>query len=478
MLGIDIGTTAVKVVAFTSDGTPVAEHTTRYPISRLRPGWAEQDPMDWLHGCEAGIQAIVSSLPVGALWTIGLVGQVNTHVFTDDQLRPLAPAIVWQDQRCAEIARELDARFTGEDKIRIFGTPVTLDASFVAARAEWFARMEAAKWAETRWVMGPKDFVAAKLTGRVATDRLANVGVAGADGYYAEALALVDGLAGKLPEILEPEVILGRVGSAGLVVGTMDAFGAVFGTRTTEPGRGMICCGTSLVVAGASAQSLPSRGAVTFPPRRGLYIHAGPTQAGGDAVQWWSQVSGLSIEEVFRSAAHGKPGVIFTPYLQGERAPLWDSDVRASFFGLSSTTSTADMSWAVLHGVAMSARHVLETVEAACGLALPSLTFSGGGARSELWVQLHADVLNRPIERLRVSDSAVLGAAILGAVGAGIHPDAESAAECMVKVEKVLIPSPNAELCHALYEGYRSSYEALAGLHATLAAWRGSSAVR
>lgn len=472
MVGVDIGTTAVKVAAFTTDGTPVVGHTTRYPISRLRPGWAEQDPMDWLHGCEAGIQAVVSSLPAGALWTIGVVGQVNTHVFTDDQLRPLAPAIVWQDQRCAEIARELDARFTVEDKVRIFGAPVSLDASFVAARAEWFARMESAKWAETRWVMGPKDFVAAKLTGRVATDRLANVGVAGADGYHAEALALVDGLAGKLPEILEPEVILGRVGPAGLVVGTMDAFGAVFGTRTTEPGRGMICCGTSLVVAGASAQSLPSRGAITFPPRRGLYVHAGPTQAGGDAVQWWSQVSGLSIEEVFRSAAHGKPGVIFTPHLQGERAPLWDSDVRASFLGLSSTTSTADMSWAVLHGVAMSGRHVLEAVEAACGLVLPSLTFSGGGARSELWVQLHADVLNRPIERLRVSDSAVLGAAILGAVGAGIHPDAESAAACTVKVEKVLMPSPNAELCDALYEGYRSSYEALNGLHATLAAWR------
>lgn len=473
MLGIDIGTTSVKVAAFTIDGTPVSAHTTRYPTSRPRPGWAEQDPMDWLRGCEAGIRAVVSCLPPGALWAIGLVGQVNTHVFTDDQLRPLAPAIVWQDQRCADIARELDARFTEEDKIRIWGAPVTLDASFVAARAEWFARTEPSQWAKTRWVMGPKDFVAAKLTGRVATDRLASVGVAGTDGYYAEALALVDGLADKLPDILESEFILGRVDSADLVVGTMDAFGAVFGTRTTESGRGMVCCGTSLVVAGASAQAFPSREVVTFPPRRSLYIHAGPTQAGGDAVQWWSRIAGLSVEEVFRSAAHGKPGVIFAPHLQGERAPLWDSDVRASFLGMSATTSTADMSLAVLHGVAMSGRHVLEAVEAACGFTLPSLTFSGGGARSDLWAQLHADVLNRPIERLRVLDSAVLGAAILGAVGAGVHPDVESAAASVVKVERVLLPSSTAELCHVLYEAYRSSYDALTGLHAKLAAWRG-----
>ena len=428
--------------------------------------------MDWLRGCEAGIDAVVSNLQSGSVRAIGLVGQVNTHVFTDDQVQPLAPAVIWQDQRCAEIARELDARFTDEEKVRIWGAPITLDASFVAARAEWFARIDPGTWAKTRWVMGPKDFVAARLTGRVATDMLASVGVAGTNGYYAPALDLVDGLAEKLPYLFPPEFILGRVGTADLVVGTMDAFGAVFGTRTTEEGRGMICCGTSLVVAGASTQSLPSHGVVTFPPRGDLYVHAGPTQAGGDAVQWWSQASGMSIEEVFSSAARGVPGVVFTPHLQGERAPLWDSNVRASFLGLSSTTTSADLSWAVLHGVTMSGRHVLEAVERACGFTLPSLTFSGGGARSELWAQLNADVLNRPIERLRVLDSGVLGAAMLGAVGAGVYPNAESAAAAIVKTDRVFLPSSKAELYDPLYEAYRSSYEALAGVHGILAAWR------
>lgn len=474
LLGIDVGTTAVKVAVFTVDGEPVAAHTTPYPISRPRPGWAEQDPLDWWRGCVAGMEAVLADVPAESVRAIGLTGQVNTHVFTDAQLRPLAPAIIWQDQRCADIAAELDARFSPEDKSRIWGHPVTLDASFVAARAEWFARTHPSAWADTRWVMGPKDFIAAKLTGRVASDLLSGVRVAGAQGYIPEAVALVDGLAARLPEIVGPATSLGQSDGAEVVVGTMDAYSAVLGTRTTEPGRGMISCGTSLVVAGASEQAHPAPGIVTFPPRHGLYVHAGPTQAGGDAVRWWSQVSGLSIEDVFTSAAAGTPGIVFTPYLSGERAPLWDPDLRASFFGLSSTTSTADMSLAVLQGVAMSARHVLEGVETACGNPVPAVTFSGGGARSPLWAQLHADILNRPIETTRVRDSAVLGAALLGAVGAKIYPDIESAATATVRVDRRFAPSNQAERLNPLYRIYRSTHTALSGLHTDLTAWRES----
>lgn len=480
MLGIDVGTTAVKVAVFTMDGQPVAAHTEAYPISRPRPGWAEQDPLDWWRGCATGMDAVLSGVPTGAVRSVGIVSQVNTHVFVDERLRPLAPAIIWQDQRCADIAREFDARFTSEEKIRIWGGPIALDASFVGARAEWFAREEPSKWARTRWVLSPKDFVLAKLTGRVATDQLSGVRVAGANGYLPEAVQLVDGLAGRLPEILAPEEPAGSVTIAGLasvqaVVGTMDAFGAVFGARTTEPGRGMVSCGTSLVVAGASRNSVPTAGIVTFPPRKGLFVHAGPTQAAGDAVRWWSTVAGLTIDEVFASAAAGSPGLIFTPYLMGERAPLWDAEVRASFLGLSSDTTQADLSLAVLHGVAMSGRHVLGVVEHACGFPsarLPSVTFSGGGARSDLWAQIHADVLRRPVERLRVRDSAIFGAALLGAVGIGAYPDIETAAATTVAVERIFTPSPDADRLEHLYEAYRTSHTALEDIHGQLTAWR------
>ncbi|MDA3630548.1 FGGY family carbohydrate kinase [Saccharopolyspora sp. WRP15-2] len=475
MLGVDVGTTAVKVAVFELGGNLVATHTAAYPIHRPRPGWAEQDPMDWWRGCTEGIQAVLAGLDADAVRSVGVVSQVNTHVFVDDQLRPLAPAIIWQDQRCAEVARDLDARLTSADKTRIWGGPIVLDASFVGSRAEWFARTEPELWARTRWVLSPKDFVIAKLTGRLATDQLSAVRVAGPTGYLREAVELVDGLAGKLPEIAGPEVVLGsapELGGAEVVVGTMDAYSAVFGTRTTESGRGMVSCGTSLVVAGASAESVPVPEVVTFPPKDGLFVHAGPTQAAGDALRWWCQASGLSIDEVLRSAGAGAPGVIFTPHLMGERAPLWDSEVRGSFFGLSSATSQADLCRAVLQGVAMSARHVLDPVERACGFALPSLAFSGGGARSDLWTQIHADVLQRPIERLRVHDSAVLGAALLGAVGTGSYPDIATAAAATVAVDRVFTPAADADRLNPLFEAYRESHDALRGIHARLADWR------
>ncbi|GAA3439802.1 FGGY-family carbohydrate kinase [Kutzneria kofuensis] len=459
MLGIDVGTTAVKVAAFGLGGEPLAAHTVGYPIHRPRPGWAEQDANDWWRGVQEGLKAVGP----GTVRAAGIVSQVNTHVLVDEELNPLTPAIIWQDQRCAAIAHEIDARFTAADKTRVWGGPIVLDASFVGARAEWFARNVPDAWGRARWIMSPKDFIGAKLTGRIATDLLSGVRIANEGGYIPEAAAVTDGLWERLPEILPPEAVLGPVTGldAELVVGTMDAFGAVFGAATTRPGRGMISCGTSLVVAGASTENVPTAGIVTFPPRTGLYVHAGPTQAAGDAVRWWSRTTGLSIPEVFADAADGRSHVIFTPYLAGERAPLWDSTLRASFLNVSSATTRADLSRAVLEGVAMSGRHVLEAVEKACDTPLKALAFCGGGARSDLWAQIHADVLQRPVHQLRVHDSAALGAALLGAVGAGIYPDAETAAEATVEVKRTFEPVTSNEL----YEVYVETHQALRAVH-------------
>ncbi|MFI7611534.1 FGGY-family carbohydrate kinase [Nonomuraea terrae] len=486
ILGIDVGTTAVKTALFTAGGALLRAHTVGHATARPRPGYAEQDPGDWWDGCLRGIAAVLDGVPGGDVRSVGLVSQVNTHVFADDQLRPLAPAITWQDQRCAAVARELDGRFTAEDKTRIWGGPITLDASRLVCRAAWFARRHPELWARTRWVLSPKDWVNARLTGTVSSDGLSSVGLVDGSGdrYAPEAIALVDGLAERLPPLAAPASPLGPVTAQGLgrvpaVTGTMDAFGTVFGSGTTEPGRALLSCGTSLIVAGASRHSLPNRGVVTFPRTDGLYVHAAPTQAGGDALSWWSRARSLSVPEVLDAAASAPPGasgVVFTPHLLGERAPLWDSAVRGAFLGLGAETTDAHLSRAVLEGVAMSGRQALAAVEAACGAPLDTVTLSGGGSRSDLWAQIFADVLRRPVARLTARDNgAVLGAALLGAVGAGLHPDITTATRAAVLVDRVFDPDPaRADLLDPLYDVYTSSYEALRDVHARLDAWRGA----
>ena len=487
VIGVDIGTTSVKVAAFTAQGQLIRAHRIGIAVSRPREGWAEQDPLDWWHGCVRGIEAVLCAVPgAGAqIRSIGIVGQVNTHVFVDENLRPLAPAILWQDQRCRDIAREQEAGFTVADKIRAWGRPVTFDASFAPARAGWFAREQPDKWRRTRWMLSPKDFVVAKLTGKIATDQMSAVRLRDPGGrrYIPEAVGLVAGMAERLPPIHEPTTALGKatdatvtLGAATVPVGTTDSVGDIVGSGSAASGRAMVSCGTSLVVAGASTGPAARNSRVlSLPPLWGAHVHAGPTQAAGDALRWWSQVRGESIESVLREAQRvqaGCSGVVFTPHLMGQRAPLWDSSVRGSFLGLSAATSGAEMSRAVLEGVAMSARQVLDAVESAIGGEFDSLAFVGGGARSDLWAQIHADVLGRPLRRMEVSDAASFGAALLGAVSAGVYPDIETATAA-VHVERVFTPHEKASRrLQPLYAVYQAVYGALGDAHKQLADWR------
>ncbi|MCI2419518.1 FGGY-family carbohydrate kinase [Saccharopolyspora sp. K220] len=484
IIGVDVGTTSVKVAAFSPQGQLIRVERTGIAVSRPRSGWAEQDALDWWRGCVRGIEAVISDLPGVQVRSIGVVGQVNTHLFVDEHLQPLAPAILWQDQRCREIAIEQDAGFTVDEKIRAWGRPMTFDASFAPARAAWFDRNQPEKWQRTRWMLGPKDFVVAKLTGKIATDQLSVVRLTNRDGnsYVPQAVGLVDGLADRLPPIHDLTAPLGEVtdttvttGAATVSAGATDSVGDIVGSGSAVPGRAMVSCGTSLVVAGVSSGPAQSSRILSLPPLWGAHVHAGPTRAAGDALRWWSQVRGDSIEAVLREAQHveaGSSGVVFTPHLMGQRAPLWDSEVRGSFLGLSSATSGAEMSRAVLEGVAMSARQVLDAVESAVGWEFDSLAFVGGGARSDLWAQIHADVLGRPIRRLRVSDAAGFGAALLGAVSAGVYPDIETATTA-VRVERVFTPHETAHSrLQPLYAVYQEVYRALEEAHRQLADWR------
>jgi xylulokinase len=486
LVGVDVGTTKAKGAAFDLGGRVLAAAQAPYPTHRPRPGWAEQDPDDWWRAALQVLGELRAATGLGGVRAIGVCSQVNTHVFVDRDGRALAPAVTWQDQRCADVAARLDAGLSAPDREAIWGGPFTIDASYLPARAAWLAEARPDAWERTAWVLSPKDHVNLRLTGVAASDPISSIGLAGADGAYLPGLErLVPGLGERLPPLRGFAAPLGAVtaAEAGLpdgcvaAVGTMDAWGNVYGSGLTRAGRGLEVAGTSEIVGVLAAGGPGAPGVVSFPPVDGLRLHAGPTQAGGDALRWLADAHDRPPAAVLADAAAAPPGaggLVFLPHLAGERAPLWNAAARGAWAGLSLDHDRRHLARAVLEGVACSARHLLEAVTAAAGVAVPGLILSGGAAASDLWCQIKADVLGLPLHRTRVLDTGVLGAALMGGVAAGLLPDLRTAADALVHHERTFEPDPARRAAYdELYAIYRDLQAASAPGWDALAAWRG-----
>jgi xylulokinase len=469
LVGFDVGTTAAKGGAFDLDGNLLAIAERSYRIERPRPGWAEQDPEEWWRAMLGVLDELRRDVDVGRTAGIGVCSQVNTHVFVDADGAPLGPAIVWQDQRCASISTELG-----------------VDASFLLARAAWFREHRPDEWPCVRWILSPKDYLNLRLCGEVATDAISPIGLVGSDlSYDEEVFGLVPDARELMPPIRHFADALGTAAEARLprdavvAVATMDAWGNVFGSGLTEAGDAMEVAGTSEIIGVMSEQARATAGVVTFHPIDGLYLHAGPTQSGGDALRWFRECHGITLDAALAAAGEAQPGsggLVFTPYLLGERAPLWDADARGAFFGIGAEHRFADFARAVLEGVAFSARHLLDAIEDAAACKPDALNSSGGGARSDLWCQIKADVLGRPIRRLRVLHSGVLGAALLAGRAAGVFPSLRDAAKRVVRVGAVFEPDVRTTGTYErTYALYRELYPALKPAYATLSGLRASS---
>jgi xylulokinase len=477
LLGVDVGTTTAKAGVFEVDGRLLALADSAYGIDRRQPDWAEQDPRTWWQAFVDLVEALAADVDVARIRAVGICSQVNTHVFVGADGAELAPAIVWQDQRAADEGAALTAELADSNE--------RIDASALVARAAWMQRYRSDVWEATRWILSPKDYLNLRLTGEAATDLISPIGLVGADYRYDDHIVdLVPGLGERLPPLRHFTDALAHVhrnesrlrSEAVVVVATMDAWGNLYGSGVVEPGQAMEVAGTSEILAVLSQHAEFSDGVVTFPPLAGAYLHAGPTQAGGDALRWFADAHALELERVLACAATAPPGslgLVFLPYLAGERAPLWDAEARGVFFGLSSDHSLAHEARAVLEGVAFSARHLLETLEEAAVVHVEALASSGGGARSDLWCQIKADVLDREIRRLRVLDSGVLGAALMAAAGTGLVGDLQDAAAAAVEVADVFRPTPDrVPRYDHLYGVYRGLYPALQPAYRELSRFR------
>jgi xylulokinase len=447
LIGIDVGTSSVKAVMITLDGQRVAEMSERYPTHRTADGGVEQDPNDWWRLVQKALGGFAGK---GTARAVCLTSQVNTHVFVDRALTPLHPAIVWQDGRAAAAGAQIDGRISVAEKTRLLGAPIPVDASHALARMNWMAQVRPELWASTAHVLLPRDYLVARLTGMVLCDPMSSVGLVGTDLTYAK--ALIDLMPGALPRLAplsDPLAVAGTI-CAGLpfagtpvVLGMMDAWASLIGLGVVREGQAMYLSGTSEVTGVISATVNPEPGVITFPPWAGITLHAGPTQAGGASLDWLSRLLGRAPRDLTEAAAEiTAASPLFLPHLQGERAPLWDAALRGTFAGLAPETGPEALTAAVLEGVAFSARLAFEALARSAGRMPERVQIGGGGAASDRWCQIRADVLNRPLVRVQGGDPGALGAAVMAGVGSGAMSDLASAAERLVRTDRIFHPNP------------------------------------
>ena len=334
LIGIDVGTTAVKAALFDGKGNALKTFSQRYPTLRPQPGHAEQDPADWMRLVVAALAALSDGQPDGSITAVGLCSQVNTHVFVGADGKALLPAFTWQDGRCAPEAARLDAQITEAEKLGWWGAPLPIDSSHVLSRIAYVSHHRPEIWRSTRWVMSPKDYCLLQLTGEAVTDPMTAFGIVDSTlKMVPRLLALVPDAARRLPPLAPFAKMIGHIqkglpcAGVPMVTGAMDAWSGLLGAGVCEEGQGLYLSGTSEILGIVSSRKAPVPGVIAFPKCEGIVLHAGPTQSGGASVEWISRLLDRTAEEISSLAASADTAQdlpIFLPHLEGERAPLWD----------------------------------------------------------------------------------------------------------------------------------------------------------
>jgi len=470
LIGIDVGTTAVKASLFNGSGQVVSHFNQPYPIQRSTGSRVEQNPADWMQGVYAALHQFHQHKDSGNVRAIGLTSQVNTHVFVDHKGEALSPAIVWQDGRASTQAEHLDAQVSDDQRMAWWGAPLPIDASHALSRMQWLLEEDKYKWDATCHVLLPKDYCLLELTGEIVSDPLSNIGLVNFEScFIPELLGLVPGALERLPELNDMTALAGVVkpglpfAGTPVSVGTMDAWAGLFGCAVTSEQEGVYLSGTSEILGIISQSITPTPGVLVMPPAHNITLHVGPTQSGGASQMWFCDLMGIEPVEMAELASlhpSDKPYPLFLPHLQGERAPLWDATARGVFIGLDASSDRAALARSVYDGVACSARLLLDSLQASSGVKLQALSAGGGGFRNPVWNQIRANVLGVPIDKVAVDDPGTLGAAGLAAVAVGLYENVQQAFEQLVKIDQQYEPEKSLTQFHAdRMHLYKETYE-------------------
>lgn len=492
-LGIDVGTGGTRAILVDRLGRVAASHATEHaPFRSAFAGWAEQDPEDWWRAAQSSIRAVLASVSEGpeAIEAIGLTGQMHGAVLLDASGSVLRPSLIWCDTRSAPQCEWLHATLGRERTIELTCNPAL--PNFTLTKVLWVREHEPEIFGRIAHILCPKDYVRHRLSGVYAMDVQEASGTLLLDvthRRWSREMAEASGVSlNWLPELFESSEICASLSAeaasaTGLTTGTPIVAGAgdqgagAVGMGILKPGAVSATIGTSGVVFAATDQ--PVRDPLG---RLHTFCHAvagrwhvmGVTQAAGLSLRWFRDAISAgahgqpaTYEQLMALAAEapaGSEGVLWAPYLFGERTPYLDPDVRGAFVGLNASHGQRHLARAVLEGVAYSLQDTF-TLFAELGIPVRGVRLGGGGARGPLWRQIQADVYGHAVEVLVAEEGAAYGAALLAGVGVGAWTDVDAACESCILVEETIEPDADATTVyrkgHAMY---RRLYPALAGL--------------
>ena len=499
LLGIDIGTSGTKAIAVDETGVLVASASVEYELLTPQPLWAEQRPRDWWEATCTVCQKIVAQVGAENIASVGLSGQMHGLVMLDANGQVLRDAILWCDQRTQPQCDQMTARVGRDVLVQETANPVL--TGFTAPKILWVREHEPRIAERAAMHLLPKDYVRFELTGEYATE------VSDASGtsllnvpkrqWSERVCAALDISLDTLPKVYESFEVSGRVSAKGAqATGLREGTPVVGGggdQAAGAVGNGIVRSGIISVASGTSGVVFAFADTPTVDPqlRMHTFCHAVPGKwhimgvmlSAGGSLRWFrdtlstqekSVASRLGIdpyELITREAAQvgaGSEGLLFLPYLTGERTPHPDPLARGAFVGLTVRHTKAHMARAVLEGVSFGLRDSLEIMKS-MGISIGNARASGGGAKSEVWRQIQADVFGLPLSTIAIDEGPALGAALLAGVGAGIYSSVEDACDTVVKTkEAARINEADAAVYDRLYSSYSALYPALQSTFAHL----------
>lgn len=476
LLGLDLGTQSLKVVVLADDLRVLGTGSAAYRPSFPRPGWAEQDPREWLQALGPAIAVALANAACGVdeIEAMAVCGQLDGCVATDASNQPLGAALIWMDRRAQPLAAKCDAALIH----RRCG--LMLDATHMAAKIAWLSheRGPAATWHQ------PVSWVVAELTGtRVMSRSLASTTMlydVHAGDWGADLLAMFDVERARLPSLAGESDIAGTLTARGaeltgllagipVAVGTGDDFSNLLGSGIGAPGIVSVSLGTAEAVGALHNEVVidPDMLVETHAFPGGGYHLGNPGWLSGGAVRWAAELLRVDGDAAFSALAAEAPagcdGLVFIPALSGAMTPRWIAEARGSFIGLTPAHGPAHLARAVLEGAAFAMRDIVDRLDQ-LGVPTGRIRASGGGARSALWCQMRADIAGRRLEAIGEIDASALGAGALAAAAVNVAPSIRAASTMIKPRARLYEPGPDARAYAGAYGLYRETFDALSSL--------------